>query len=254
LDTREENSVRLFPGKTASLVVACVVVAFPTEALSQLGDFELTLFGGTSLYSNETFEIGPPQSATPIPFQFDVDQHFTTGLRINVVTASSWGLEAYYSYGSTTASYIQSADPSVRLDLPIQVHGTGVTALYYPFGNGYPMADNSRLTPFFSGGVGASIFRPTSEAKDIASDPLQGNLPEIIESNKGSLHYGGGVKYRLRREILVRFDVRGILAGNPTFGLPVASTDPNASVIPLQGKIHDTEITIGIGFNFGSRP
>lgn len=246
--------MRLSPGKTAGIIVFVVLAAFPTASFSQLGDFELTLFGGTSFYSDESFEIGPPQSATPIPFQFKVDQHAIYGMRLNVITANRWGLESYYSYGSTTASYIQSADPSVRLDLPIQVHGFGVTALYYPLGNGYPIADNSRLTPFISGGVGASIFRPTSEAKSIASDPLQGNLPEIIESNQGSFHYGAGVKYRLRREILVRFDVRGILAGNPTFGLPTASDDPNASVIPLEGRIHTTEVTVGIGFNFGSRP
>ena len=246
--------MRLFPGKTAGLIVAFVLVVFPSESFSQLGDFELELFGGTSIYSNESFEIGLPQSGTPIPFRFEIDQHPTYGVRLNLITASTWGLESYYSYGSTTASYIQAADPSVRLDLPIQIHGIGVTGLYYPLGNGYPMADNSKLTPFVSGGVGASIFRPTSEAKDIASDPLQGNLPDIIESNEVSFHYGGGVKYRLRREILVRFDVRGILSGNPTFGLPTSSNDPNASVIPLNGMIHTTEITVGIGFNFGSRP
>lgn len=246
--------MRLFSMLTAGLAVA-VAALFPVRSHAQVADFEFTLFGGWGLFSEESFEIGPPQSETPIPWRFEIDGHFTGGLRLNVVTTNTWGIEAYYSYGSTTASYIQRDDPTVRMDLPIQVHGFGPSFLYYPRGNGYPFADNRRkITPFIAAGVGASIFRPTTEAKDIASNPLLGNLPEIIESSKASFHYGGGAKYRLTREMLVRFDIRGILAGNPTFGLPTESTDPNASVIPLRGMIHDTEISIGFGLNFGSRP
>jgi hypothetical protein len=54
--------------------------------------------------------------------------------------------------------------------------------------------------------------------------------------------------------MVVRFDARGILSGNPTFGLPTESSDPNASVIPLNGMIHDTEVSVSFGLNFGSRP
>lgn len=241
---------------TAALVVAIVIAGRPAVSEGQgLADIEFTLFGGGSMYSKEGFEIGEPQSSTPIPFDFEVDGHFVGGIRLNVLTTDTWGIEGYYSYGSTEASYIQRDDPTVRLDLPIQVHGLGASFLYYLNGNGYPYIDNqNKITPFVTAGVGASIFRPTSEAKRIASDPLQGNLPEIIESSEASFHYGGGVKYRLTREMLIRFDIRGILAGNPTFGLPTSSDDPNASVIPLEGKIHNTEISIGFGFNFGSRP
>jgi len=252
----EERLVRLFSTLSTVAIVAAVVTAFPVNSRGQgLGDFELGVFGGASIFSNESFEIGSPQSSTPIGFRFELDKNFVGGLRVNILTANRWGLESYYSYGTTTASYIQADDPTVRLDLPLQVHGFGASGLYYPVGNGYPLVDNRhKVTPFLIAGVGASIFRPTSEAKQIASDPLQGNLPDIIESSKASFHYGGGVKYRLSREMMVRFDIRGILAGNPTFGLPTESTDPNASVIPLKGMIHNTEITVGFGLNFGSRP
>ena len=207
------------------------------------------------MFSEESFETGPPQATTPVPFRFDIDGHFTAGIRLNILTGNRWGLESHYSYGSTTASYTQRDDDTVRLDLPIQVHGIGATLLCYPTGNGYPYIDNQgRITPFVAGGLGASIFRPTSAARNAASDPLGGNLGEIIESSEASFHYGAGLKYRLTREMVVRFDARGILSGNPTFGLPNESSDPNASVIPLNGMIHDTEVSIGFGLNFGSRP
>lgn len=248
--------MRLLLKLAASLVVAVGFVGLPVDSSGQgRADFEFTLFGGSSIFSKETFDIGPPQSSTPIPFDFDVDGGFTVGFRLNILTTNTWGLETYYSYGSTTASYVRSDDPTYRLDLPIQVHGLGLSYLYYPTGNGYPYADNrNKITPFIAAGGGASIFRPTSEAKRIASDPLQGALPDIIESSKASFHYGGGIKYRLTREMVVRLDFRGILSGNPTFGLPTESSDPNAAVIPLKGMIHDAEITFGWGLNFGSRP
>jgi opacity protein-like surface antigen len=194
------------------------------------------------------------QADDPVPFNFEVDTAGRVGFRLNFLTATRWGAELYYGYDSTTASYVLRDDPTVRLDLPIQNHGLGVNILYYPVGNGYPLATSGRLTPFVTGGVGAAIFRPTSEAKEIASDPLQGNLPDIIESSQVAYSYGAGVKYRLNRIFGVRGDVRGYLAKNPTFGLPTSSTDPNASVIPLEGYIHNTEISAGVIINFGSRP
>lgn len=244
--------------KTLTVILAATLgfAALPLPASGQgLADFDLTLFGGGSVFSAESFEIGPPQASPPIPWRFEVGQKFVTGIRLNIVTGTKWGLEPYYSYEKTDASYIQADDPTYRLDLPIQVHGFGVSYLYYPWGNGYPFADNrNKVTPFVIAGVGASVFRPTSQARNLAEDPLLGNLGEIIESNKASFHYGVGAKYRLTRELAVRVDARDILSGNPTFGFPTSSDDPNATVIPLQGMIHNLEISFGIGINFGSRP
>lgn len=248
--------MRRFYRFAAGFAVALVMAGLPLDTLGQgLSDFEFTIFGGGSVFTNESFEIGPPQSPTPIPFDFDVGGGFTGGFRLNIITANVWGLEPYYSYTSATASYVQADDPTYRLDLPIQVHNISLSFLWYPMGNGYPFADNrKKITPYVVAGGGASIFRPTSEAKDIANDPLQGNLPEIIESSKASFHYGAGIKWRFTREMDLRADVRGTVSGIPTFGLPTSSSDPNASVIPVSGLIQQTEFTVGWGLNFGSRP
>jgi opacity protein-like surface antigen len=248
--------VRLSKTLTVILVAAVGIAAVPISSLGQgLADFDLTLFGGGSMFSEESFDIGPPQASPPIPWRFKVSSNFVTGIRLNIVTGTKWGLEPYYSYAKADASYIQADDSTYRLDLPIQVHGFGVSYLYYPWGNGYPFADNrNKITPFLIGGVGAAIFRPTSQAKNLAEDPLLGNLGEIIESNKASFHYGVGAKYRLTRELAVRVDTRGILSGNPTFGFPTQSDNPNDTVIPLEGMIHNLEISFGISINFGSRP
>ena len=112
------------------------------------------------------------------------------------------------------------------------------------------LGTDDRLTvPFASAGLGAAIYRPTSEAKRIASDPLQGNISELIESGRFSFNYGFGVKRRLTDIFGLRFDVRGFLSRSPTFGLPESSDDPTATVLPLNNMLLSAEVSVGITIN-----
>ena len=224
-------------------LLCLAVVAVPRQAVSQSrADIELNLFAGTSFFTQESFEIGPPQSQTPIPMTFDLDSDLRGGLRLNFITAEKWGVEAFSSYEATTAAIRRDDNAVPELRFPVQHYRFGVDLLYYPLGS----EGRNRIVPFVLGGGGASIYLPTAEAKRIASDPLRGNLPDLIESSRGLAIYGVGLKYRLTNSIGFRADVQGGITRNPTFGLDTASEEPTDTVFPLTGYSHNIGISVGI--------
>lgn len=227
-------------------VLVCFGLALvPGTAVSQSNsdfDFELNLFTGKSFFLEESFSIGPPQSETLLPMTFKLDPTLRTGLRLNFVTSQDWGFETFASYESATAA-IQRRDGAVpELRFPVQHYRFGVDLVYYPLGS----AGQRRIIPFVLAGGGAAIYRPTGEGKTIATDPLRGNLPDLIESSKALFIYGAGIKYRLTNSIGFRADVNGGVTKNPTFGLPTESDQSTNTVLPLTGFTSNTEISIGI--------
>ncbi len=226
-----------------ALFALLMLILGSVPLFSQSGG-ELNLYGGWSLFTTESFEIGEPQSPTPIPLTFSMEDGLRSGLRINFLTKGKWGSEAYYGYQSTTATFTRADNATRPLELPTQVHQFGANVLYYPLGT--EDTDERFIVPFASAGLGAAIYRPTSEAKRIASDPLQGNISELIESGRFSLNYGFGVRRRLNGMFGVRFDVRGFLSRSPTFGLPDSSEDPTVTVLPLNNLLHSAEVSVGI--------
>ena len=226
----------------ATVIAFLAFTARPSELLSQgLTDFQVNLYGGTSFFGTESFGGDP---LTPA-FDFEIESGLRSGLRLNLLTAERWGVEMYYGYESKQASYV-GTESDERLDLPIHIHGLGGNAFYYPTGS----SGLGRIIPFVTGGIGVAIFRPTSEAKGIASDPLLGNVfPDLLESKEAAYSYGVGVKYRMNRVFGARFDVRGFLSKTPTFGLPAVPDDPTNDLTdlnPLTGYIHNTQERIVI--------
>jgi len=224
------------------------LLAFSSVAHAQLKDnIEVNLFGGGSIYTKKNFEIGFPQSATPIQETFKLSRAaFRGGLRVGVYDRGHWSEEFFYSYEPNTAHFVAT---STSVDLPIRVHNFGVTALYYLQEN-----ESQSIRPFLSVGLGGTLYRLTQEAESIAGDPSQGNLPGIKSSNVLTLNYGVGVKVRpLSGWLGFRADVRGFLGPNPSFRLPSQSADPNAIVFPAGGAMSNGEASAGVIFYFFNR-
>lgn len=222
------------------VVVVCAPGAFGQDQQSNT-DFQLNLFAGPSFFSDKSFEVGPPQSPTPIPLNFEIDRRTRGGFRLNFLTTDRWGLEFFSSYESTVAGLARADGAVPELRFPIQHYTFGVDYIYYPLGS----AGRGRWVPFVLGGGGAAIYRPTSEGKRIASDPLAGNLPDLLESGRMLGNYGAGFKYRLTNIFGFRADIQGGITRSPTFGLNTASDDPTETVLPLTGYSHNTEISVG---------
>ena len=232
--------------KAGLFVIGVVLMPCSLSYAQGTTDLELNIFGAGTADSTKNYEIGFPQSPTPIPGHFNFDQGFSGGLRINVYTRGHWGQEFFYSYQPNRAHFTRQTRPPSSLNLDMQIHNAGINALYYLNDN-----ESYRIRPFLSIGIGATVYRPTGEAKLIVRDPLRGNVPDLNTASEIALNYGAGFKAKLRSWIGVRLDVRGFLGRNPSFGLARESSDPNATVFPAVGAIYSGETSAGFVFYFG---
>ena len=232
-----------------AILVPAISLMLANAAHAQLKDnLELNIFGGGSAYTDKTFDIGFPQSPTPIKETFRLNKGARAGLRIGVYTRGHWSEELFYSYEPSTAHFSRLSAPRSSIDLRIGVHNYGVTALYY-----LQESESRSVRPFLSLGLGGTFYRLTPAAQQFVRDPLRGNLPDMNNSNEIAFHYGFGVKMRSSRWIGFRADVRGLLERNPSFGLARQSNDPNATVFPATGPIHNVEASAGMIFYFYDR-
>ena len=221
-------------------------LCLPVAAYAQLKDnIEINAFAGGSWYSSKKFEIGFPQSVTPISGKFKLDNTWHGGLRLGVFTRGHWGQEFFYSYEPNEAHFVRNTPPAGAVNLSTQVHNYGVTALYYLDEN-----ESHAIRPFLSVGVGGTVYLLSREAKSFAADPLRGNLPDIDNSHEFALTYGFGIKTRGPGWVGLRADVRGLIGRNPSFGLARQSNNSSATVFPAAGAIKNAEASGGLVFYF----
>jgi hypothetical protein len=230
---------------TTAIVTAGFCLWLSIAAYAQEKSFELNVFGGLSAYSSKRYEITAPQSATPIPGEFRLDKALRAGLRFGVYTRGHWSEEFFYSYEQNKAHIIRNSVPSTSADLPIGIHNYGMSGLFY-----FNEDESRPVRPFLSVGVGGAVYKLSPQAIAFAHDPLRGNLLDMDSSNVFALNYGFGVKSRSTGWLGFRADVRGFLSPAPSFGLTRSSQDPNATVFPVSGPLHNAEASAGLIFYF----
>jgi len=234
---------------TSSILIIGACLMFATTADAQfVQDFQLNLFGAVTAHTKNNFEIGFPQSITPVQGSFSLNESFRGGLRTNVFTRGHWGQEFFYSYEPNQVRLVRKTVPEATLRLDTQIHNLGINALYY-----FRENSESRWRSFLTIGIGATIYRPTEEARQLARDPFRGNLPDLDSSREFALNYGWGVTGQMSSTFGLRLDVRGFTSRNPSFGLARESDNPNATVLPATGAIHTGELSMGVVFFFQRR-
>ena len=229
-----------------TIIVLSFGLGLANPAIAQVKDnLELNVFGGGSWYSTKKYEVGFPQSATPVSGQFRFDRALRAGLRASVYTRGHWSEELFYSYEPNKAHFLRHTAPTGSVTLSTQVHNYGVTALYYLNEN-----ESHSVRPFLSVGIGGTVYRLTPQARAFADDPLRGNLGDMDNSHELALNYGVGFKARSSGWLGFRADVRGFLGRTPSFGLARHSSDPNSTVFPASGALHNAEASAGLIFYF----
>jgi opacity protein-like surface antigen len=233
----------------STLILFGLTLVFSTAAYAQLSeDLEVNVFGAGTWYASKNYQISFPQSPTPMPERFTLSNAIGGGVRVNVNTHGHWGEEFFYSWEPNTAHFKQLTTPSKSLNLNLYAQNIGVNAIYY-------LSDDEthRIRPFLSVGTGWAVYQLTGEAKQIAVDPLQGNVPDIDNANEWAFNYGAGFKTKLASWVGIRVDVRGFISRNPSFGLPRSSNNANATVFPAGGAMNSGEASAGFVFYFGKR-
>src|SRR5688572_18957592 len=187
----------------ASIVI---LLSLSSEALWAQGftlkNVELSLSESVSKYSSKDFEIGPPQSSTPIPERMRFETGNRHELRVNALTTKRFGIEGFYTHQSTDVVFERRPSSTDSLAIPLGIDHFGASFLYYPLGT----SDPKKWWPFIQVGGGAMIYRPTGEGQKIATDPLRGNLSTFFESSKAAINAGAGVKRELGHNLGIRFD------------------------------------------------
>jgi hypothetical protein len=233
------------PATPILMIIVLFLLAAP--AFGQIAqDGELNVFFGVSAHTKNQFQIGAPQASPPINAKFELADALRYGVRLNVATQGHWSEEFYYSYEHNRARYVRQAVPLNIVDLPIQIHNLGVNALFF-----FTENERAKIRPFVSFGLGASIYKPTKEARVIAADPAIGNLPGFGQSNEINFNYGLGFKHRINRVVGLRMDVKHFIGRNPSFSMSRRSENPNEQVFPADGAIHNLEASGGLIFYFG---
>ena len=231
---------------TTTIAVLAVCLGLSSAAYAQVKDsLEVNVFGGGSWYSSKNYEIGSPQSATPVSGKFRFDHAVRAGLRVNVYTRGHWSQEFFYAYAPNKAHFIRQSAPTSSVNLSMQLHSYGINALYY-----FNENESRTVRPFFSVGVGGNVYRLTPLARSFANDPLRGNVGDINTSHELALNYGFGVKSRGSYWLGLRADIRGFINRTPSFGLARRADDPNATVFPVSGPLHNAEVSAGLVFYF----
>lgn len=211
-------------------------------------NIELNVFGAGSIYTKNSYEIGYPQSPTPIPGELKLDAHGRGGMRLGVYSHGHWGQEFFYSYEPNRVHLAKGAPSPSNTDLQIQIHNYGINALYY-----LVETEGHTLQPFVSAGIGGTWYRLTPEAVSIVRDPLRGNMADMDNANELGFNFGVGFKTRSNGWLGFRADFRDFVGRSPSFGLARTSNDPNATVLPATGVLHNGEASVGLVFYFGKR-
>lgn len=232
---------------TRCVLGSMAVLILSGAAYAQLKeDLEFNFFVAGSMHTKSSYEIGFPQSVTPIQSRFKLNDTIRGGLRLNVYTRGHWGEEFLYSFEPNTAHFIRRTPPTASTNLKIQVHNIAANALYY-----FQEDESHHVRPFITIGLGATVYRLTPESVSFIRDPLRGNLADMNQSRELALNYGIGFKAKFGRLVGYRMDVRHFLGRNPSFGLARQSDNPNATVFPATGAIHNGEASAGLVFYVG---
>jgi len=207
---------------------------------------ELSLSVGYTDFTNKSFTIGQPQSATPINGKMDLSSGTMYEGRINFYTNKRIGAEFLYGYQYGGVQFTTNSPASNTFGVPLQVHTIGLDVLYYLVPD-----PNAAWRPYVKVGGGAIIYRPSTGGQKSAKDPLEGNFDTFFETSRGFGEVGAGVKHPITKSIGFRADAGLLLSKVPTFGLPESSSLTNATVLPVGGLVRSVRASAGVVFYLG---
>jgi opacity protein-like surface antigen len=205
--------------------VRCTTISFLLANLTVLHaqKVEFGPYGGGSFFSPGYFVTNSPNPNTGVGYKFV--NGGILGVRLRENLAEHFGLEQSFTFlGNNNAAF------------PGALLGTRLRQFYFN-GNLIGYDNESRVRPYFSGGIGVSMFSPTDEAK---RQVLPTRTP-IDGSNEFGYNLGGGLKFKLTDRFGLDFSVRDFIHKTPAFD--VSTTD--------RDWIHNFQVQGGLLFMFG---
>ncbi len=220
----------------AAWVVFAAGLVVPASAQTFRANlFEISPFAGGTFYKDVKAGPGADLSAGPV-----------FGGRVTENLWRHFGLEQSVGYNRNHFNFLTPIAGVVVMnqDLGTRVLNANLDGLYYFKDRG------ARVRPFLAAGIGGARFSPTGDAKNFfLQNSIKPTGQLLREETRGQYNYGGGVKIRFNDLIGMRFDARGLVSRNPTFGM--STINNGQAFIPNGSWLNALEATAGIVFNLG---
>jgi len=184
------------------------------------------------------------------------------GLRIAVNPSRYVGLELWADYAAANIRFLGSQGAFPAGTTPGYLVGTAVPP--YSFGShnfvfGLNPVFNlrprgSKVQPYVTVGVMGVQYTPSSRAEFLANSPQNAvyGAQALNDNLQVGLNYGAGVKWHFTDHFGMRFDVRGLLSRNPTYGLPNSPSVTTGVYIPAKQQYNGVQATLGLVFYAGT--
>jgi hypothetical protein len=237
--TSQANGQASNPAGT-TMPPGCVKIIPPDPKLKvRLPDtVEIDPFGGVSLFGQVNRGLDTKHLLGP-----------AYGARVGVNVSKYVGLELMYERTTNNLRFMTPTAPGLpRYDFANRINYLAFNPVFHFTPKG------SRVRPYVTVGVGAAQFTPTSDAKSFARLPATNalyNSANLNDNLQVALNYGGGIKVHLSDHFGLRFDARGFLSRNPTYGLP---NYPSGGIyIPRNDKLNGAQATVGLIWYLGKK-
>src|SRR5437016_1998370 len=110
ISKKRSNMKRSF---VKSILLLVVLVVIPASGFAQdFRNMELNPFVAGSAHTKSEYEIGFPQSISPIQSEFRMSDTIRGGLRFNVNTTGRWGEELFFSYEPNRVHFVRKTAPT----------------------------------------------------------------------------------------------------------------------------------------------
>ncbi len=224
-------------------LTALLIISVPASATEYRYRFEV--FGAANKPVNKNFEITVPQSTVPLQATQEFSVGARGGVRFGADTGGHWGQDFMYSYG-TNATRIVNHSTGYTFGFTSATHQFSINALWYM----RSLRKTRRMYPFLTAGVGGTFFNVSQQTMNEALDPNRAGLGTIRNENVFAFNAGGGVRFRINSVWGLRIDFRDYMSRAARYGLPQSSPDPNATVFPINGVLHQLELSFAFVYYF----
>ncbi len=225
-------------------LTAVLIMTGPAFAESEY-KYRFELFGAANVPRSKDFEITTPQSTYPMKGTQEFSTGARGGIRFGADSQSRWGQDIVYSYGSN-ATRIVNNTTGYRFAFTSKTHQVSINALWYL----RSLKKTRRMFPFLTAGVGGTFYSLPQRTINEALDPNRAGLGKLRSENVFAFNAGGGVRFKINNVWGVRIDLRDYMSRAVRYGLPRESSDPNTTVFPVGGILHQFEISFAFVYYF----
>jgi opacity protein-like surface antigen len=205
--------------RTRIIVSGLLAVFFflTSSAKAQEGDSMRSEVGlqGDGFFTKDSRQIGTMEHSTStggvlFSYRFHINRWLTA--------------DASYGFDRNTQ---QNFTPAGNINVQTNVHqATAALVVNFP-------VSLLRLKPYVLAGTGALVFSPASNGG--------GFIPGEQRQARATFVYGGGVDYRIIRQLALRLEYRGFVYDRPDFGIPA---------LPAHVTTHTAQPSAGIVLRF----